>query len=75
MASLVPFVFDLTAHEGSRLAAVLDSLGPNWNPTDIYIGEAQAHRMLYAHLDPDQRATYGVLLAAGALPEIAEAQP
>ena len=31
--------------------------------------------MLYAHLDPDQQATYDVLLAAGALSEIPKAQP
>lgn len=76
MAGLVPFTLDLTAHEGARLTAVLDALGPHWNPADIYTGEAQAHRMLYAHLDdPDQQVTYEVLLAAGALPEIPEAQP
>jgi hypothetical protein len=70
VASLVPFTLDLTAHEGIRLAAVLDALGPHWNPTDIYTGEALAHRMLYAHLE----ATYDVLLAAGALPETPEAR-
>jgi hypothetical protein len=75
MAGLVPFTLDLTAHEGARLTDVLDALGPHWNPADIYTGEAQAHRMLYAHLDPDQQVTYEVLLAAGALPEIPEAQP
>jgi hypothetical protein len=40
VASLVPFTLDLTAHEATRLAAVLDALGPHWNPTDIYTGEA-----------------------------------
>ncbi|MBV8993257.1 MAG: hypothetical protein JO287_06050 [Pseudonocardiales bacterium] len=74
MASLIPFTFDLTAHEGTRLAAVLDALGSHWHPTDIYTGEADAHRMLYAHLDADQQATYHVLLAAGALPDIPEAR-
>jgi len=28
MPNLVPFNIDLTAHEGIRLAAVLDALGP-----------------------------------------------
>lgn len=74
MASLVPFTIDLTAHEGTRLAAVLDALGPHWNPIDVYTGEVQAHQRLYADLDADQQATYDVLLAAGALPELAEAQ-
>ena len=74
MASLIPFTLDPIAHEATRLAAVLDALGPHWNPTDIYTGEAQAHRMLYAHLDADQQATYDVLLAAGALPDTPEAR-
>jgi hypothetical protein len=73
MATLVPFTFDLTAHEGTRLAAVLDALGQLWNPAEIDTGEAQAHRMLYAHLDPVQQATYDVLIAAGALPDTREA--
>lgn len=74
MASLVPFTLDLAVHEGTRLAAVLDALGPHWDPTDIYIDEAHAHRMLYAHLDADQQVTYDLLLAAGALPDTPEAR-
>ncbi|MGH3910872.1 MAG: DUF6400 family protein, partial [Pseudonocardiaceae bacterium] len=31
MANLVPFDIDLTAHEGTRLAAVLDAIGPHWD--------------------------------------------
>jgi hypothetical protein len=72
MASLVPFTIDLTAHEGVRLAAVLDVLGADWEPTAIYAGEAEAHRLLYADLDPNQQATYDALIAAGALPDIPE---
>ncbi|MGH3778187.1 MAG: DUF6400 family protein [Pseudonocardiaceae bacterium] len=69
MASHVPFNIDLTAHEGTRLAAVLDALGPHWDPTEIYTGEAEAHQMLYAHLDPDQQAAYDLLIADGVLPD------
>jgi hypothetical protein len=75
MASLVSFALDLTAHEDARLTAVLDALRPHCNPPNIYTGEAPAHHLRYAHLDPDQQATYEVLLAAGALPEIPETQP
>ncbi len=67
MATLVPFTIDLTAHEGTRLVTVLNTLGPLWDPAEIYAGEAQAQQMLYAHLDPEQQATYDLLLAAGAL--------
>ena len=74
MASLVPFTIDLTTHEGTRLAAVLDALGPHWNPLDVYTGETQAHHRLYADLDADQQATYDLLMAAGVLPELAEAR-
>ncbi|MGH3979839.1 MAG: DUF6400 family protein [Pseudonocardiaceae bacterium] len=69
MPNLVPFNVDLTAHEGVRLAAVLDALGPHWDPTEIYAGEAEAHRMLYSHLDADQQASYDVLVAGGVLPD------
>ncbi len=67
MPTLVPFTVDLTAHEGKRLAAVLNALGPLWDPAEIDADAAQAHQVLYAHLDPKQQATYDVLLAAGAL--------
>jgi hypothetical protein len=72
MATLVPFTVDLTAHEGTRLAAVLDAIGPRWDPAEIYSGEAEAQRMLYAHLNPEQQATYDVLIAAGVLPNSRE---
>ena len=72
MAIHVPFIIDLTGHEGTRLAAVLDAVGSHQDSIDITIGEAQAHRMLYAHLDLDQQAPYDVLLAAGVLPDTRE---
>jgi hypothetical protein len=74
VASLVPFTIDLTAHEGTRLAAVLDALGRHWNPLDVYTGEAQAHHRLYADLDADQQTTYDLLVAAEVLSELAEAR-
>jgi hypothetical protein len=73
VATLVPFNIDLTVHEGARLAAVLDALGPHWDPTQIHADEAEAHRMLYAHLDPDQQAAYDLLVADGTLPDTHEA--
>ena len=72
MASLVPFTIDLTAYEGVRLTAVFDALGSDWDPAEVYAGEAEAHRLLYSNLDPNQQATYDVLIAAGALPDIPE---
>ena len=68
MTSLVPFTIDLTAHEGTRLAAVLDALGSHWDPIEVFAGEAEAHRMLYANLDSDQQATQDLLVAEGVLP-------
>jgi hypothetical protein len=72
VSNLVPFTIDLTIHEGTRLAAVLNSLGPHWDPAEIYAGEAEAHRMLYSHLDPRQQAAYDVLIADGVLPDTPE---
>ena len=73
MANLVPFNIDLTVHEATRLAAVLDALSSHWDPIEIYTGEAEAHRMLYAHLDSDQQAAYDLLIADGVLPDTPEA--
>ena len=70
MANLVPFDVDLTAHEGIRLVAVLDAIGPYWDPVAVYTGETEAHRMLYSGLDADQQASYDMLVAEGVLPEI-----
>ncbi|MGH3721485.1 MAG: DUF6400 family protein [Pseudonocardiaceae bacterium] len=72
MASLVPFNIDLTAHETARLAAVLAAVSSHWDPIEIHAGETAAHRMLYADLDPDQQATYDVLIAGGVLPDTPE---
>ena len=72
MASLVPFNIDLTTHEGLRLAAVMDALGPGWDPLEVLTGEAEAHRMLYANLDADQHAAYELVIAAGVLPDTLE---
>lgn len=67
MSNLVSFNVDLTAHEGVRLAAVLDALGAHWDPTEVYTAEAEAHRILYSHLDADQQASYDMLVADGVL--------
>jgi hypothetical protein len=72
MASLVPFTLNLTTHEGARLAAVLDALGPHWDPIQVYTSETDAHRMLYTDLDTDQQATFDELVAAGVLPDTRE---
>jgi hypothetical protein len=70
MANLVPFDVDLTAHEGTRLAAVLEAVGSDWDPAEIYVGETEAHRMLYSGLDPDQQSSYDLLVASGVLPAV-----
>jgi hypothetical protein len=72
MADIIPFTIDLTAHEGARLAAVLEAFGWNWDPTSVFNGEAEAHRLLYSDLDPNQQATYDVLIATGVLPDSPE---
>jgi hypothetical protein len=73
VANLIPFNIDLTAHEGTRLAAVLEAIGPHWDPAQVFADEAEAHRMLYTDFDPDQQAAYDLLSADGVLPEMPEA--
>jgi hypothetical protein len=55
------------------LAAVLDALGPHWDPNQVFTDEAEAHRVLYTHLDSDQQAAYDLLIADGVLPETPKA--
>lgn len=62
------FVFDLTAHETTRLAAVLDALGDSYDPAEVAAGEDAAYLMLMADLDPWQIAIRDELIAAGVLP-------
>jgi len=69
VSDLVPFTIDLTAHEGTRLAAVLDAFDSHWDPVETYTGETEAYRMLYSNLDADQQASYDMLVASGVLPD------
>jgi hypothetical protein len=62
-------VFDLTAHEQTRLVAVLDSLGNNFDPLAVLEGEREAHAQLYSGLDSEQLAVYQQLVRAGVLDE------
>ncbi|WP_377267082.1 DUF6400 family protein [Peterkaempfera sp. SMS 1(5)a] len=62
------FETDLTAQEAQRRAAVLEAIGPNWDPVAVMQAEEQAYRMLYSDLDEDQQRIYDELVAAGVLP-------
>ncbi len=61
------YVFDLTAHETTRLAAVLAACADTYDPVEILAGEQEALRLLYTDLSPEQEAIYGQLVAAGVL--------
>ena len=60
------FVLDLTAHEQTRLAAVVAAM-PDLDPGAVLAAETEAHRLLYSGLDAQQRATYRMLVDAGVL--------
>lgn len=68
MANLVPFNIDLTAHEGTRLAAVLQALGPHWDSARVFADEAEVHHKPYTDFDAGQQAAYDLLIADGVLP-------
>jgi hypothetical protein len=65
-AALTTHVWDLSAHEQRRLAAVL-AARPDFEPAAALAGEAEAHRLLYSGLDAEQQATYQMLVRAGVL--------
>jgi hypothetical protein len=62
-------VFDLTCHEQTRLAAVLEALGDDFDPIRALEGEHEARALLYNNLDTEQLAVYDELVRAGVLDE------
>ncbi|MEU9453795.1 DUF6400 family protein [Streptomyces sp. NPDC048277] len=64
----VDFAVDLTGHEMTRRAHVMEALGADWDPVAMVRGEEEAYDMLYSGLDEEQQRVYDALLAAGVLP-------
>lgn len=65
MTDLVPFEIDLTAHELTRVAAVLSAC--DFDLVEIHRSEREATRMLYSDLSVEQSAVYYQLVEAGIL--------
>lgn len=63
------FAFDLTLDEVRRRSAVLDAIGPDWDPIRALEEEEQAYAMLYSNLDDEQQRHYDALVSAGVLPD------
>lgn len=63
---LMPFTFDLTAHEIRRMTAVLHTI-PDWDPAAVLAAEGEAHSLLYSGLNTEQRAIYYLLCEEGVL--------
>jgi hypothetical protein len=61
----VPFEIDLTAHELTRVAAVLSAC--DFDLVEIDRSESEATRMLYSDLDDKQLAVLQQLVDAGVL--------
>ena len=57
-------IFDLTTHEQTRLVAVLNCLGDDFDPLAVLEGEREAHAMLYSGLDTKQLAVYEQMVRA-----------
>jgi hypothetical protein len=65
MTDLVPFEIDLTAHELTRLSAVLSAC--DFDLVEMHRSECEATRMLYSGLDEKQLAIHQQLVEAGVL--------
>jgi Family of unknown function (DUF6400) len=63
------FAFDLTLDEVRRRSAVLEAIGPDWDPVRALAEEEQAYAMLYSNLDAEQQRHYDALVSAGVLPD------
>ncbi|UQW99534.1 DUF6400 family protein [Streptomyces sp. RerS4] len=68
-SDLVDFDVDLSAQEVLRRAQVMASLGPDWDPVEVLLGEEAAYDLLYSGLDAEQQRIYDDLVAAGVLPD------
>ncbi|MEU5311756.1 DUF6400 family protein [Streptomyces sp. NPDC021562] len=67
-AGPVEFSVDLTGHEMTRRAHVMNALGAEWDPVEVMRGEEEAYDMLYSGLDAEQQRLYDSLVEAGVLP-------
>ena len=63
------FAYDLTLDEVRRRSAVLEAIGPDWDPIRALADEEKAYAMLYSNLDAEQQRHYNALVSAGVLPE------
>jgi hypothetical protein len=63
------FAYDLTLDEVRRRSAVLEAIGPDWDPIRALAEEDKAYAMLYSNLDAEQQRHYDALVSAGVLPE------
>jgi hypothetical protein len=62
------FAYDLTLDEVRRRSAVLEAIGPDWDPIRALAEEERAYAMLYSNLDAEQQRHYETLVSAGVLP-------
>ncbi|MFF8727015.1 DUF6400 family protein [Streptomyces sp. NPDC015171] len=65
----VDFTVDLTGHELTRRAHVMEALGADWDPVQVMRDEQAAYELLYSGLDEEQQRLYDTLVAAGVLPQ------
>ncbi|MEU2062709.1 DUF6400 family protein [Streptomyces sp. NPDC013455] len=65
----VEFTVDLTSHELTRRAHVMEALGAGWDPVAMMRGEEEAYDLLYSGLDEEQQRLYDTLVSAGVLPQ------
>jgi hypothetical protein len=63
------FSYDLTLDEARRRAAVLETIGDDWDPIAVLAEEEKAYDMLYSGLDEEQQRLYDELVGAGVLPD------
>lgn len=62
------FAYDVTFDEVRRRSAVLEALGPDWDPIRALAEEEKAYAILYSNLDAEQQRHYDTLVSAGVLP-------
>ncbi|MCV7302258.1 hypothetical protein H7J93_21765 [Mycobacterium barrassiae] len=69
MRADLEFAYDLTLDEARRRSAVVEAIGPDWDPVAVLAEEQRAEDMLYSNLDEEQQRIYDELVRAGVLPD------
>ncbi len=60
-------IFDVGQEDLRRRSLVIEAMGDEFDPTEIFRGEQKADELLFSNLDEEQQETYDMLKEHGVL--------